>query len=245
MLIQSIIKESLNAFFMGTVSHKLVNYQKMAATEYEVWKHLKTSGFSPTSFVDVGAAVGAWSENVLKLFPSAQFLLVDPLKENEHALKRLVDNHSNLRYWMGALGRNNGELEFYVHGEQSSMFSSDWGKGRVPRRVQMTTLDELITTLDFGHVDALKLDVQGAELEILSGGLTALQQCNVLQVEVTFRKVYDCAPLAHNVIHFLAEQGFRIYDIAALNKRKDCALLQADIFFVRTGALFEPEKWDV
>jgi len=108
----------------------------------------------------------------------------------------------------------------------------------------MMTLDNLVQRLGIDQVDALKLDVQGAELEVLRGGPNVLKMCNVVQVEVIFRKIYDGAPLAQEVVGFFHKNGFRIYDIASVMKRKDHALLQADLFFVRDEALFLPESWE-
>jgi hypothetical protein len=94
-------------------------------------------------------------------------------------------------------------------------------------------------------VDGLKLDVQGAELEVLAGATETLKRCKVVQVEVSFRRVYEKAPLAHEIIRFFTEQGFRIYDIASIFKRgNDRALLQADLFFVADDTFCKPETWD-
>ena len=240
---RQLIKKALNGFFMRTISYRVVHNQAVANSDMETWTCLKDHGFRPRTMVDVGAAVGKWTAQVIEIFPDAQFLMVDPLKENESALKALTGVHPNVRYWSGALGSHAGELEFHVHGDQSSMFTSEWGKGVEIRRVPLRTLDVLVKELGFEDVDGLKLDVQGAELEVLAGATETLKRCKVVQVEVMFRHVYERAPLAQEIICFFAAQGFRIFDIASMFKRKDRALLQADLFFVKDDSLFEPEKW--
>ena len=97
----------------------------------------------------------------------------------------------------------------------------------------------------YTQIDAMKLDVQGAELEVLSAASKVLATSKVVQIEVSFRRMYEKAPLAHEIIAFLAEHGFRIYDIADLWKRKDGALLQVDMFFVKDDFLFTPETFTV
>lgn len=242
---RQLIKRVLNWFFMRTISYRVVHNQGVANSDMEAWQSLKEHGFKPRTVVDVGAAVGKWTVQVLEIFPEAQFLMVDPLKENESALKALTGAHPNVRYWSGAVGSHDGELEFHVHGDQSSMFTSEWGKGVEIRRVPLRPLDALVQELGFGEIDGLKLDVQGAELEVLAGATETLKRCKVVQVEVMFRHVYERAPLAHDIIRFFAEQGFRIFDIASTFKRKDRALLQADLFFVKDDSLFTPEKWEL
>jgi len=239
------LKRALNGFFMRTISYRVVHNQLVANSDMESWTSLREHGYRPRAIVDVGAAGGKWTSQVLEIFPEAQFLMVDPLKENESALKALAGGHPNVRYWSGALGSHAGELDLHVHGNQSSMFTSEWGQGAEVRRVPLRTLDALAQELGFGEIDGLKLDVQGAELEVLAGATETLRRCKVVQVEVMFRQVYERAPLAHDIVRFFAEQGFRIFDVASTVNRKDRALLQADLFFVKDDSLFTPEKWEL
>lgn len=239
------VKKFLNAFFMKTLSYRVVHNQLVIDSDMEVWESLREHGFRPRTIIDVGAAQGLWTDYVAKIFPDSSFLMVDPLSDNEKALKATAEKFPRVRYWMGALGREAGELELYVHGDQSSMFISDWGRKGTFGRVRMKRLDDLVKEMGCRDVDAVKLDVQGAELEVLAGASETLRQCKVVQVEVSFRRVYEKAPLAHEIISFFATQGFRIYDIASFYKRHDRALLQGDMFFVRDDSLFSPETWEL
>lgn len=238
-------KNALNWFFMKTISYRLVHNQLAVDSDMDAWKSLRNKGFVPRVIVDVGAAQGVWTIQMLKIFPDSQYLMVDPLQENQDALMMVAEKCPGVKYWQGALGRQAGELQFFVHGDQSSMFDSEWGRHGSMRSVPMKTLDDLLKEKKFERIDGLKLDVQGAELEVLSGAAETLKKCAVVQVEVSFRKVYANAPLAHEVIHFFADNGFRIFDITAAYKRKDRALLQADLFFVRDDRLFDPETWEI
>ncbi len=242
---RQLVKKTLNRFFMKTISYRIVHDQMAVDYDIEVWKSLKVHGFTPQTFIDVGAAQGVWTTQMLEIFPHANYFMIDPLNENENALKAVTERCPNVQYWKGAVGSHAEELEFYVHGDQSSMFKSVWGREESLRRVPMKTLDGLVKEIHGGAADGLKLDVQGAELEVLKGADATMRRCKVVQVEVSFRRIYDKAPLAHEIIHFFAEQGFRIYDIASLYKRKDRALLQTDLFFVKDDKLFEPETWEV
>lgn len=137
-----------------------------------------------------------------------------------------------------------GELKIHAHGPQSSMYASEWG-GDV-RSVPMRTLDECVIGKFSGRVDGLKIDVQGAELEVLAGATEVLKTCQVVQVEASFRQIYQESPLAHEIISYFSDKGFRIYDLASAIKRKeDGALLQADFFFVSNDEYFSPETWEL
>lgn len=237
------IKKVLQWFFMNTVSYRLVHDQLVADSIGEVWESLQKKNFRPRHLVDVGASTGLWTREMVALFPDARCLMIDPLAENERALAAVSAAHANVTYWLGAVGSKAGQVKMFVHGPQSSVYASDWGGAR--RCVTMETLDTLVRERVGESVDALKLDVQGAEMEVLAGAGETLRACKVVQVEVSFRRIYEQAPLAHEIIRFFAERGFRIFDIASLYKRSDRALLQADMFFVSDDSLFEPETWTV
>jgi len=167
--------------------------------------------------------------------------MVDPLEENVESLSQI--RNGNIQFWAGALGRSEGVLNFHIHGNQSSMFSSEF-KGE-ERKVALKTLDGLLSEKEISSVDAIKIDTQGAELEVLMGSVKALKTCRVIQLEVFFRKVYDKSPLAHEIVTCLSGYGFRIYDIVDIVKKtSDSVLLQADFFFVKDDvSLFGSETW--
>ena len=76
---------------------------------------------------------------------------------------------------------------------------------RVP--VTTTTLDAVP---DLPQADALKIDVQGAELDILKGGLTTLRRTKLVELEVEFNEQYRGQPLFADVDAFMRSQGFQL-----------------------------------
>jgi hypothetical protein len=115
-----------------------------------------------------------------------------------------------------------------------------------PRSVQLRTLDSFIATHALTAPLLLKADVQGYELEVLKGASRCLDLCELLLIEVSFRRLYDASPLAHDVVGFLGARGFRVYDICSFVQRPaDNELAQCDIVFVREGSkLFAYEGWE-
>jgi FkbM family methyltransferase len=194
---------------------------------------------------DIGASDGKWTRECMVVLPKANFVMIDPLEENQQALKRLCDLNPNCHHWVGALGRGKGELAIHVHGDQSSAyFSREYG-GRV-RNVRMTSLDDLITESSWAaQPDMIKLDVQGHELDVLIGARKALKEAKLVLAEVSFQRIYESQPLAEEVICFMRDQGFRVLDICTYAQRPlDGILCQAELLFAsETTRSFDCTGW--
>ena len=73
--------------------------------------------------------------------------------------------------------------------------------------VETTRLDDIeqIKTCDF-----IKLDVQGAELDVIKGGINTISEAIAIQCEVEFSEVYKNQPLFSDIDSVLRRQGFEL-----------------------------------
>lgn len=81
--------------------------------------------------------------------------------------------------------------------------------------VEATSLDTLYRDKIFVDMDFIKVDAQGAELDILKGGENVLSK-NIIgvEVEVEFQLMYENQPLFSDVDHFIRNKlGLQIQDI--------------------------------
>ena len=100
----------------------------------------------------------------------------------------------------------------------------------VPEMRRTTTLDQLFPTHRFEFV---KIDCQGAELDILAGGQTLLQGTDVVLLECPFAGQYNIgAPSFADYIRTLDALGFAPLDLPELH-RANGILCQIDILFLR------------
>ena len=238
------IKHELNRLLERILHHRLEHVARLPRDPAISLRRLAAAGFQPRQAADIGAAQGHWTRDLTAVFPSTQFWLADPLEENRQALSCLAAENKRVKVWLGAVGDHCGTLALHVHADQTSSFVSEWGgEGR---EVRLATLDSLIEGNELAPPDLIKLDVQGAELMVMTGAHRAFAAATVVQVEVSFRHVYEGAPLAPDIVAQMADMKFRIYDICDLYKRPvDGALLQADLIFARQGPWFDPERWNV
>jgi FkbM family methyltransferase len=83
-------------------------------------------------------------------------------------------------------------------------------------KIVVTTLDEWSAANGVAEVDFIKLDTQGAELDVLRGGERALESVRGLEVEVEFNPIYIGQPLFGDVDRFLRDRGFVLWKLSTL-----------------------------
>jgi hypothetical protein len=121
----------------------------------------------------------------------------------------------------------------------------------VPRETVMlpiVTLDETVRGLRIAPLVRapilLKLDVQGYEREVLLGGEQTLAAAEVVAMELSTQRLNEGAPLAHEMVQFMSERGFQLFDVTGFWREKETdVLLQADVLFVRSTSPMA-HRWD-
>jgi len=205
--------------------------------------HSKDVGLSPATVIDVGAAYGDFTVECHRVFPDANYILVEPLEEYRPFLEAVSSSVTKAQYVLAAASAQTGELVINVHpdlvGSSSYLEDENSNVNGVPRTVPAIALDSLVD--DRGAIPPflLKIDVQGAELDVLSGGESLLQSAEYVLLEVSFFEFFTGGPQFHDVVRFMDSRGFAAYDISDLQYRPlDNALSQVDIAFVKQKGFF-------
>jgi FkbM family methyltransferase len=212
----------------------------------ESLRRIAAGGFSPALVFDIGASNGQWTRECLGIFPQARYVVADPLEKNWSSLAQLAQEHPRVFVWEGAVGPATGSLDIHCHGDQSSALASRELTGPT-RTVPMQTVDSLFAGQREAAPVFLKADVQGYELEVLRGASQCLKNSELLLLEVSFRRLYDNCALAHQIIAYLAERKFCIYDICSYVQRPlDGELAQSDFLFVHESSqMFATHGWSI
>lgn len=82
--------------------------------------------------------------------------------------------------------------------------------------VDTRSLDGLLAEGALTGCDYLKIDVEGAEGDILSGGVALLQSCLAIRVETSFLEQRVNQPLAWDIGRQLADAGFLVIDLIGI-----------------------------
>lgn len=129
------------------------------------------------TFIDVGANIGAYSLFVAsRAGPTARILAIEP---QPGIFDRLVHNirlnaFANIKAIACAVADKTGELTLFIDARNSGESSVKIVavEGADPIRVPAKTLLDLVREEGFSRIDAVKLDVEGAEDIILGPFLT-------------------------------------------------------------------------
>jgi FkbM family methyltransferase len=82
---------------------------------------------------------------------------------------------------------------------------------------------EAVPLLDWSNLsgitdfDFIKLNIQGAELDVLMGAGKLLEQVAGMLVEQTFNPTYVGAPMFGKVYNFIEDAGFTMFDVVGMN----------------------------
>lgn len=204
--------------------------------------YIKSLGYWPDTIIDIGAGSGTLP--LLNVFPESRHLLFEPLQEFEPGLQKLKEIY-NLEFRICALGKEDKKIQINVHKDLygSSLLKEQDGAiaDGVQREVEMISLQSLQNLFHLSDESTLliKLDVQGAELEVLRSGEVLLQKADLVIMECSFFKFLLNSHDITEVIIYMKDQGFVIYEMFDFHNRPyDNALAQADIIFVKENGLF-------
>ena len=198
------------------------------------YRRLAERGFQPGGIIDVGAYEGGWTRLATSIFGSVPILMVEAQINKVPALKRVIADIPNARLASAALSDMPGQkLTFYEMETGSSLFAEQSSAARSETIVLTQTLDDVAA--EMGNNLFLKIDVQGAELNVLKGGPKTLARTELVQLEVALLQYNEGAPLMAEVIAFMAERDFHPTELAGLSRPRD-VLVQIDLLFAKRSS---------
>jgi FkbM family methyltransferase len=189
MLITKFIK-----YFPTQVKDSLVHIGAHAGYEAKIYEE---NGFKQILWIEADPDVFKDLQQYLSQFNTAQHKAVNALITASSNEQRKFYRYSN-------------------EGASSSLYLPTSIFRDVFREVEETgecldltsiSLDDLVTQLDI-RPNALVIDVQGAELEVLSGGSKALQSTQIIDIEVSKQEIYEGGALFHDLENLLKSLGF-------------------------------------
>jgi FkbM family methyltransferase len=183
-------------FGKGVLAWKNKQYDVEVNGEAALLRRLKP--FRPKMLFDLGANIGDWSLAALEALPDAEVHAFEIAPAMAEKLKRnLADYAGRARVIAKGMGTKAGEVKLYFAPESTT--ASSMIPGVVELCVnehnisviqeiitEITTGDHYVTDNKIERVDFLKIDVEGAEWDVLQGFSDAFAQEKIQMVQFEY-----------------------------------------------------------
>lgn len=194
---------------------------------------LKEQGFEPKVIYDIGSCVLHWTDYAKEIWPDAKIILFDAFEPAEF----LYDGYD---YYMGVLSDVDDNIVRFYQNDYFPGGNSYYreigcdGGSYFPEdkyiEKKTKTLDTIVRERGFPLPDFIKIDVQGAEIDILRGGQNTIKHAQKMIVELQHMEYNLGAKLCDESRKIIEDMGWICTDPLFQNNGCD-----GDYAFSRSG----------
>lgn len=181
--------------------------------------------------VDVGAHKGESVDFYKSIFPNAKMFCFEPGDDNFKDLENKLLQYKDCKAFKLGISDCSGQATFYLN-ELSHLGSlrkintsskDSLGFAAKAQNHEVTiltsTLDEICVQENILNIDILKIDVQGAEFEVILGAKNVMMNTNLIVMEINLFDFYekDRHKLS-SIFRLLEENNFELFDILNVSK---------------------------
>lgn len=204
---------------------------------------------------DVGANEGQTIRRMSRIFQNPKIYAFEPIPE---LVKKLHKNFSdevssgNLILVNAACGNVDSQSNFYVNAVSghSSLLrlrpNSEWLKRRSGEKhlkpeeytkeiikVDVITLDEFTNMSGVEHINFLKLDTQGSELDILNGAKNLLSKgkIDLIQTELIHNAIYESSSKFEEIQSIFTSADYRLVAVSNGGSLVSSYMFQQDLLY--------------
>lgn len=147
--------------------------------------------------LDVGANRGQYATLARSIFPAAKIYSFEPSPSAFRQLEALAPSLT-ITAIPAAVGATDGSITLFdftsAPGSECAtvmpgMLEEIYGLPSTATVVDLTTLDSFLANAGLSHIDLLKIDVEGFELEVLQGAKNALGRGQIDHIQLEFNEM--------------------------------------------------------
>jgi FkbM family methyltransferase len=197
--------------------------------KFEVFKFFKLYNIEINTVLDIGAHKGKWTQEFKKHYPNVKSLMIEA--NADHIDDLIRTGH----YILALVGKDNEEVDYYMcedknNTEGNGIYKENTNVPFTSKKRKTVTLDSLLPGQKF---DLIKMDVQGAELDIIQSSPGFIHNAKYLWLELQPHNYNIGAPSAGRVIGYLNQIGFEMITIDEVNVGSG-VIMGMDMIFVNT-----------
>ena len=174
-----------------------------------LYRRLKENGIRFNNIIDVGCYKGSWTSKLKLIYPDANYYLIDPNDKYKEKLKLLGT------FYQEVVGQQKEEREFNFSKNEleetgNSLYDENSNIEFNKKTIMVKPLKDIVPNQTY---DLIKMDVQGAELEIIEGSLPLFTKTKWVQLECPIHPNNKGAPNFAQIINYMTNSGFETFDI--------------------------------
>ena len=218
---------------------KIYNYSKIYSDAYLINSYLKQYNIS--TVIDIGANSGQYAISLRRFGYKKKIISFEPQKK---PYNKLLKNAANDEKWIiherVAIGQKNKTEKIYNSKNSLSssikrinnLHVSAEPKSKIigSEKIIVIKLDEIFNQYYKKNDNILlKIDTQGYEYEVLNGALRSLKNIKLIQVELSFLKLFKNQLNWLDILCFLEKKNFRVIKcLDGFKDKKNNEVLQID-----------------
>ena len=171
----------------------------------------------PKVIIDGGAFIGFITHRFIKQFKKARVFSFEPNPKVYEKLQSHYKDHERVEAIQAGIGSTNGEMTFQINQRpvtNSFLKANAYHKNNIAGKlrdevaVPITTIDAVMEKYGLEHIDILKLDVEGFEIEAFKGIKDIHKKVSIIFAEVNLIGTYEDQPLIEDVIAYMRSHHF-------------------------------------
>jgi FkbM family methyltransferase len=186
-------------FFLRVPSSDVPTYRQIFFKrnyEFEVNRH-------PRIIIDAGANIGLASIFFSNKFPDARIIAIEPEESNWLLLQKNLSPYGNIVPVRAALWNENTPVDIVDPGFGKWAFRTRAQTGEdvadeIGQTVRGMTVDTLMKEQAIDHIDIFKIDIEGAEREVLIDPSSWIDKVDTLIIELHERWAPGCTRNFYN-----------------------------------------------
>lgn len=196
---------------------------------------LKESNFNPKVVYDIGSSTCHYSRHVKNIWPDCDVILFDafePLKSLYNVLEYKYnicvlsdEDDKEVKFYQNDL-LPAGNSYYMETGTQNIFLENNYLLKKTKK------LDTIVKEKEYLYPDLIKIDVQGAELDVIKGALNVFKHTQLLIIEMQHKEYNLNAPNVNITISYLEMLGWK-----CIADKFICNEYDADYCFINTNLI--------
>jgi len=175
---------------------------------------------SITHIIEVGSLNGDDAKFYKLNFPNTEVFAIEGSPDN---FNRYLKNEKEIKTFNHIICNFNGNIDFYIKDQNG--INGIFDRGSKYNGLKITrpciTLDKFCEDNNISKIDALKIDVEGATLNVLLGMSNMLSKTKIMHIETETHSFFKGQSLHTEVVNFLEKNNFNMLQLSKVEILKD------------------------